>query len=300
MHQLPADLLRRPVRVAVIGCGGTGSAIAAGLPFLHQSMLVSGHPAGLAVTVMDGDTISPTNTVRQPFCISEIGLNKAIIAISRLNLFWGLNWTAAVEHLNERSDISAFDIVIGCVDTRAARSLIHRKVQGLRSRVRYWLDLGNGSDGGQFVLGQPLNGRNRRSAERLRSSAELFPEISDTTMDENDLPSCSAIEALERQEPFVNPVLANHALALSDPAVPLWPPRAPWCVYQRGHPASRADPGSAPRSGDACVNAGRSSFRPPDSIRLWDVPPSPQNRVRNSEEVPPPRPPRCLSGVPSK
>jgi hypothetical protein len=28
------------------------------------------------------------------------------------------------------------------------------------------------------------------------------------------LPSCSAAEALDRQEPFVNPTLANHALAL--------------------------------------------------------------------------------------
>jgi hypothetical protein len=30
---------------------------------------------------------------------------------------------------------------------------------------------------------------------------------------EDGLPSCSAVEALERQEPFVNPTLANHALA---------------------------------------------------------------------------------------
>ena len=30
----------------------------------------------------------------------------------------------------------------------------------------------------------------------------------------DDEPSCSAVEALERQEPFVNPILANHALAL--------------------------------------------------------------------------------------
>jgi sulfur-carrier protein adenylyltransferase/sulfurtransferase len=28
------------------------------------------------------------------------------------------------------------------------------------------------------------------------------------------LPSCSAAEALERQEPFVNTTLANHALSL--------------------------------------------------------------------------------------
>jgi hypothetical protein len=33
-------------------------------------------------------------------------------------------------------------------------------------------------------------------------------------MDGDGLPSCSAAEALERQEPFVNPTLANQALAL--------------------------------------------------------------------------------------
>jgi hypothetical protein len=33
-------------------------------------------------------------------------------------------------------------------------------------------------------------------------------------LDRDGQPSCSAAEALERQEPFVNPILANHALAL--------------------------------------------------------------------------------------
>ena len=33
-------------------------------------------------------------------------------------------------------------------------------------------------------------------------------------LEEPNLPRCSAIEALDRQEPFVNPTLANHALAL--------------------------------------------------------------------------------------
>ena len=85
---------------------------------------------------------------------------------------------------------------------------------GWRSRVAYWLDLGNSSDSGQFVLGQPLNGRNRHSALRLRTSAELFPEIVEASLDDDGTPSCSALEALERQEPFVNQVLAYHALAL--------------------------------------------------------------------------------------
>jgi len=66
-HVIAPALLRRPVRVLVIGCGGNGSAIAAGLPYLHQALLVQGHPGGLDVTLMDGDVISSTNCVRQPF-----------------------------------------------------------------------------------------------------------------------------------------------------------------------------------------------------------------------------------------
>src|SRR5438093_4377071 len=213
MHTLQPDLLQRTVRVLVIGCGGSGSAIASGLPYLHQAMLVAGHPGGLHVTIMDGDVISPTNCVRQPFCATEVGLAKAVVMVSRLNLFWGLNWTAMAEHLTSTTDVSDFDIVLGCVDTRAARQLIQDRVIGWRSRVAYWLDLGNSADTGQFVLGQPLNGRNRRSAVRLRTAPELFPEIVHPSWDDDGTPSCSALEALERQHPFVNQVLAYHALA---------------------------------------------------------------------------------------
>lgn len=214
MHTLPPDLLRRAVRVLVIGCGGSGATIASGLPYLHQAMLVAGHPGGLHVTLMDGDIISASNCVRQPFCSAEIGLAKTVVMVSRLNLFWGLNWTAVAEHFTSQTDVSNFDVVIACVDTRAARQLIQARVQDYRSRIAYWLDLGNSADSGQFVLGQPLNGSNRRSASRLRTAPELFPEIVDPSLDEDGIPSCSALEALEQQEPFVNQVLSYHSLAL--------------------------------------------------------------------------------------
>ena len=214
MHTISAELLRREVRVLVIGCGGNGTAVAAGLPYLHQAMLVAGHPGGLQVTLMDGDTISPANCVRQPFSSAEIGLAKAVVMASRLNLFWGLNWTASPEYLTEQSKLGDFDVVIGCVDTRAARIRIAKHVQGPRGRVSYWLDLGNSADSGQFVLGQPLNSRNRRSMDRLRTAPEIFPELSDESLDATDGPSCSAAEALDRQEPFINQALAYHALAL--------------------------------------------------------------------------------------
>jgi hypothetical protein len=42
----------------------------------------------------------------------------------------------------------------------------------------------------------------------------LYPEIVDTAAGEDPLPSCSAIEALDRQEPFINQTLASSALAM--------------------------------------------------------------------------------------
>ena len=221
IHRIHSELLQRQVRVLVVGCGGTGSAIVAGLPYLHQSLAAHGHPGGLHVTVVDGDTISPTNCVRQPFARSEIGLNKAIVLVNRLNLFWGLKWEAVPVHLKPVTFISRSysgddlraHIVVGCVDTRAARATI-RDAVGKWSTVSYWLDLGNNADSVQFILGEPLNERNRRSRLRLRTAGELFPEIVDPTIDKDGEPRCSSAEALERQSPFVNSTLSQHALAL--------------------------------------------------------------------------------------
>jgi PRTRC genetic system ThiF family protein len=198
-------------RVVVIGCGGTGSALIGGLPFLQQALLASGHP-GLEVIVADGDKVSATNCVRQPFSESEIGLYKSVVLVNRINLFWGLNWQASTEYVTGNTQGKA-DIIISCVDTRAARYQITKS--SLFKECAYWLDLGNTADSGQFVLGQPKNSRNRKTPRRLRTVAELFPEILTPALDNSDsLPACSAIEALDRQEPFINQTLAYHALAM--------------------------------------------------------------------------------------
>lgn len=212
-HHIHPELLKHRVRVLVLGCGGNGSAIAAGLPYLHQALLAYGHPEGLHVTLLDPDVISPTNCVRQPFSRSEVGLHKSIVLANRLNLFWGVDWQGIPERLDPKRRLDGVDVVIGCVDTRAARAAIAKCAEDW-SEVDYWLDLGNNADSGQFVLGEPLNRRNRRRRLRLRTVSELFPEVIQGELDGDGLPSCSAAEALERQEPFVNPTLANHALAL--------------------------------------------------------------------------------------
>lgn len=212
-HHIHPELLRNRVRVMVVGCGGNGSAVAAGLPYLHHALLAYGHPEGLHVTLLDPDVISPTNCIRQPFSQSEVGLYKSVVLSNRLNLFWGVDWQGIPEPLDPMRSLDGVDIVIGCVDTRKARAEIAKCAEDW-SDVDYWLDLGNNADSGQFVLGEPLNRRNRRHRLRLRTISELFPEVTQEGLDDDRQPSCSAVEALDRQEPFVNPTLANHALVL--------------------------------------------------------------------------------------
>ena len=211
-HYLPTCLLEKPVRLTLVGCGGTGSAVATGLPYLHQAMLAWGHPHGLHVTFVDGDKISRTNCIRQPFSESEVGLYKTTVLATRINLFWGLDWEGVPEFMDEgwRSET---DILIGCVDTRKSRRMIIST--SAYENCHYWLDIGNNADSGQFVLGQPENSKNRKLQSRLRTVAELYPEIIDPKLDRRDkLPPCSAVEALDRQEPFINQTLAYHALAM--------------------------------------------------------------------------------------
>ncbi len=224
-HHMPdTGSSRRGFRVLVIGAGGNGSAVLFGLPYLHHALIAWGFTNGLQVTVMDADTVSPTNCVRQPFGAADIGQNKATILINRINLFHQLSWhsdetffSQGAQNNTGSSYDNTVDFVISCVDTRAARREMHESfnnVMGPWRSVRYWLDIGNNASNGQFVLGQPLNCVNRRSKTRLRTVTELFPSIMDTSLGEGPLPSCSAAEALERQEPFVNNVLATSALSM--------------------------------------------------------------------------------------
>ncbi len=214
---------RRGLRILLIGSGGNGSAVLFGLPYLHHALVAWGKTEGLSVTVMDGDSVSATNCVRQPFGAADIGQNKATILVHRINLFHGLAWRADESYFSKdrSTPLSTYDqtidFVISCVDTRAARREMHEAFHtksGPWRHVRYWLDLGNDASSGQFVLGQPLNAINRQSRTRLRTVTELFPSIMDTSQGEGPLPSCSAAEALERQEPFINNVLATSALAM--------------------------------------------------------------------------------------
>ena len=65
--------------------GGTGSQVATNLARMDMALRALGHP-GLHVTVFDPDTVSEANIGRQLFSESEIGLNKAVALVTRINV----------------------------------------------------------------------------------------------------------------------------------------------------------------------------------------------------------------------
>jgi hypothetical protein len=68
------------------------------------------------------------------------------------------------------------------------------------------------------IADEVMGRKNRISARaqetRLPTVFELYPEIADATLGESPLPSCSAVEALDRQEPYINQTLAVSSLAM--------------------------------------------------------------------------------------
>jgi PRTRC genetic system ThiF family protein len=160
--------------------------------------------------------LSEVNVVRQPFSQVDIRSNKAMCLVGRINMFWGFGWKAIPHAFGEGAAAAPeCDLLISCVDTRKARHQIAQSFTKFRAPA-YHLDLGNNASSGQYVLGQPRDRAVSARAQetRLPTVFELYPEIADITIKESELPSCSAVEALDRQEPFINQALAVSSLAM--------------------------------------------------------------------------------------
>lgn len=217
-HIINSRLLQGHVKVALVGCGGTGSQVLTGLARLHTAMIALGHPGGLSVTAYDPDTVSKSNVGRQLFSPADVGHNKAALLVHRLNAFFGLNWKA--KPVKFESDSFGYNdlphIIMSCVDTKAARREI-AKFCGNNS-VPYWLDFGNDQVSGQVILGQPKRRFEQRRKEDclmdLPCVNDLFPSIMDENEPEDDTPSCSLAESLEKQDLFINQQVATSGLKI--------------------------------------------------------------------------------------
>lgn len=211
-HFLPAGFAGSAIRIMLVGCGGNGAQMLMGLASLDTALRAIS-TRSLDVIVVDDDTVSEANLGRQPFYRCDLGASKARTLVERINIAHGLAWKAIHGRAPQACGVENIDILISCVDTASARRALGAACAQTTSPPTYWLDLGNRATDGQFLIGCPER-RFGGNEHRLPTVLDYFPELADDSLPDDDTPSCSVAEALERQSLFVNRVVASHALAL--------------------------------------------------------------------------------------
>jgi PRTRC genetic system ThiF family protein len=207
-HLIDPRLLHQRVHVHLVGVGGNGAQMAARLARLDIAMRALGHPEGLRVTAWDPDDVSEANVGRQLYSPSDVGHNKAVLTIHRLNMFYGLDWAAEPSRY-ETVAWNEATIVVSCVDSRSARRELHASTR----HACYWLDLGNTEATAQVVLGQPADRAwdEKKYGPRLPVVTDLYPEILDPSIRDDNAPSCSVRMSLAAQGLFVNDAVVTFA-----------------------------------------------------------------------------------------
>lgn len=224
-HFIAPELLNptNPITVCLIGAGGTGSQVLTGLARMSHSLQQLGH-AGFQVSLWDDDVITDANRGRQLFAESEVGLSKATALITRTNRFFGTAWKAIAKPFTADTATGSYAIYISCVDSAAARFGIAEVLNDLNvsshraDTPRYWMDFGNSKDTGQVVL-STIGNIKQPSSDKfvpVGSLPQVTREFTELLLqgDSEDLPSCSLAEALEKQDLFINSVLAQMGCSL--------------------------------------------------------------------------------------
>ena len=218
-----------PITVNLIGAGGTGSKVLTALMEMNHSLIELGH-AGLCVRLWDDDIVTNANLGRQRFAESETGLYKSVALINRANRFSGTNWKAKTvkfekDSLGRIPEEAQATLYITCVDNVQARFAVAEILKEIsnrrhhRDKPKYWLDFGNSQHTGQVLLStignipQP-NSEKYETVASLPMITEEFGELLKQSEQEDDTPSCSLAEALEKQDLFINSSLTQMGCSL--------------------------------------------------------------------------------------
>ena len=181
--------LTRPVKIVMLGAGGTGGHIA---PHLYRLLYALNRP--VRFIICDGDVVEEKNLVRQNFIPADLGENKAKVLAERYSSVFGLE-TEYVPDFVERAEVlkSFLEpkiflspyypyvetdreqvILIGAVDNNKSRQLCHRIFY--ESRELIYVDSGNGEHTGQVVCGIRSGGRTM-----YRPVGALYPDVLEET-----------------------------------------------------------------------------------------------------------------------
>jgi PRTRC genetic system ThiF family protein len=163
----------RPVKILLLGAGGTGGYIA---PHLYR--LLHALPGKTRVIIADGDIVEERNLIRQNFAPCDIGENKAKVLAERYSATFGLEaeympifiedveilqslLTPKEQHYwqNGRLQTKILDlcVLIGAVDNNRSRQMCHKVFFASNDLV--YIDSGNGEYTGQVVCGVRRGGK---------------------------------------------------------------------------------------------------------------------------------------------
>ena len=196
-----------PISVDLIGTGGTGSHTLMGLANISNALKGFGHP-GLQVTAWDNDKVESHNVGRQFFSKPDIGQNKAVCLVTRINRMYGFQWKAIPTRYKPDS---GSNIVISCVDSIKSRKEIYLHLSRKQTkatdeqRTYYWIDCGNSKDSGQIIIGT-LD----KSAFKLPHFFDRFPDVKEAP----EIHSCSMADSLSRQDLLINQTMALHCCSM--------------------------------------------------------------------------------------
>lgn len=177
----------RPVKIIMLGAGGTGGHIA---PHLYRLLYALNRP--VRFIICDGDIVEEKNLVRQNFTPADLGENKAQVLAERYSSVFGMETEyipAFIENAAELEDLvrpCCFQldystpplwelvILIGAVDNNKSRKLCHEVFS--RSKELIYIDSGNGETTGQVVCGI-----RRGNRTYYKPAAALYPEMLEDT-----------------------------------------------------------------------------------------------------------------------
>lgn len=164
----------RPVKVVMLGAGGTGGYVA---PYLFRLLHMLDRPARFIIC--DGDLVEAKNLDRQNFVEADLGENKARVLSESYSAVLGMETEYVpnfIETLPElmtliepgewetdgypRRKVREMVLLLGCVDNNRTRQLCHEAFK--KSLDLIYIDSGNGSYTGQVVCGVRKNGRTVR------------------------------------------------------------------------------------------------------------------------------------------
>ena len=201
-----------PVKIIVIGAGGTGGWI---IPHLYR--IGAAARREIRVIICDGDIVESKNLIRQNFIVQDIGENKAKVLAERYSSAFGIETEyipGYIETAEELRELILPDyvqhgfsycegaehqrvILIGAVDNNKSRKLCNEVFKTVNNLV--YIDSGNGESTGQVVCGI-----RQKSRTVYKPVCSLYPEMLN---DEDKFPS--ELSCADRNESAPQSITAN-------------------------------------------------------------------------------------------